>query len=73
MEKTEYPVKDMGPNIPKIFLEIEVSTLNLEGGEEVSAFFGIGQNFDSFGKEDGGKIVGWKQIESWQFNIWDLV
>jgi hypothetical protein len=64
MEKKEYPVKDMGPNIPKIFLEIEVSNLNLEGGEEVSAFFGMGQNFDSFGKEDGGKIVDWKQIET---------
>jgi len=64
VEKTEYPVKDMGPNIPKIFLEVEVSDLSLEKGEEVSAFFGIGQNFESFGKEDGGKIVDWKQIET---------
>lgn len=60
VEKKKYPVDDLGPNVPKIFLEVEVFDLNLEAGKEVAALFGVGDSFESFQKAE--QVASWQQV-----------
>jgi hypothetical protein len=52
VEPKKYPVNDFMPDIPKIFLEVDVFDHNLEKGNEILASFGVGASFEGFGETE---------------------
>jgi hypothetical protein len=61
VEQKKIQVPIIRPNIPQIFLEVEIYNHNIETREAVSAFFGVGTSFTSFEQTD--QISDWKLID----------